>query len=111
MEVWQISRELVKEIYLIAGKDNSNRDFGLKNQITRSSVSIMSNTAEGFERKSAKEFIQFLYIAKGSAGEARSQLYIALDLQYINESEFKNLFNQVEIISKSISGFIKYLRG
>ena len=109
MEVWQISRELVKEIYLIADKDNFNRDFGLKNQITRSSISVMSNIAEGFERKSTKEFIQFLFIAKGSAGEVRSQLYIAIDLDYINEIEFKNLFDKVELISKSISGFIKYL--
>lgn len=71
----------------------------------------MSNIAEGFERKSTKEFIQYLFIAKGSAGEVRSQLYVALDLSYINESEFKNLFDKVELISKSISGFIKYLRG
>ncbi len=110
MEVWQIARELVKEIYLITANDNFNRDFGLKNQITRSSVSIMSNIAEGFERKTNKEFIQFLFIAKGSSGEVRSQLYVALDLKYISEIEFEMLLNKTEIISKSLSGFIKYLK-
>jgi four helix bundle protein len=89
MEVWQFDRGLVKEIYEYCGREGFNKDFGLKNQITRAGVSIMSNIAEGFERKSNKEFTQYLFIAKGSAAEVRTQLYVALDLAYLNESEFK----------------------
>ncbi len=110
MDVWKLSRELVKEIYSAAKTMNFSKDFGLTNQITRASVSVMSNIAEGFERKSNNEFIQFLFIAKSSAGEVRSQLYIAYDLNYITEVEFKKLLLKAETISKSISGFIKYLR-
>lgn len=109
MEVWQLARGLVKDIYEQTNKDFFSRDFGLKNQITRAGISVMSNIAEGFERKSNKEFIQYLFIAKGSAGEVRAQLYIALDLEYISEEEFNKLFNKTEIISKSLSGLIKYL--
>jgi four helix bundle protein len=80
------------------------------NQVTRASVSIMSNIAEGFERKSNNEFVQFLFVAKGSAGELRSQLYVAFDLKYIDEKKFNELLQKTEEISKSLSGFIKYLR-
>lgn len=111
MEVWQFARDLVKEIYSITGKNDFHLDYSLKNQITRSSISIMSNIAEGFERKSTKEFIQYLFIAKGSAGEVRSQLYVAVDLNYINSKEFTELFEKVELISRSLSGFNKYLKG
>jgi four helix bundle protein len=86
LEVWQLSRELVKSIYKLTSGTRFSKDFGLANQIQRSAVSIMSNIAEGFERKSKKEFISFLSIAKGSCGELRSQLYIGLDLSYINKS-------------------------
>ena len=109
MEVWQLARELVKDIYGHTEKDFFNKDFGLKNQITRAGISVMSNIAEGFERKSNREFIQYLYIAKGSAGEVRAQLYVALDLKYITDKEFRVLFDKAEIISKSLSGLIKYL--
>lgn len=87
-----------------------HKDFSLTNQIQRSAISIMSNIAEGFERKSKKEFIQFLYTYKGSCGELRSQLYIALDLGYINKKEFDDDYQLSEKISKSLAGFIKYLK-
>ena len=110
LEVWQLSRELVKSIYKLTSGTKFSKDFGLANQIQRSAVSIMSNIAEGFERKSKKEFINFLYIAKGSCGELRSQLYIALDLNYINKDEFQTNYQSAEKISKSLGGFIKYIQ-
>ena len=82
----------------------------LVNQIRRSAISIMSNIAEGFERKSKKEFIHFLYTAKGSCGELRSQLFIASDLSYIKNEEFEENYQLAEKISKSLAGFIKYLQ-
>ena len=85
---WQKARKLTCEIYQITRQGAFVKDFGLSNQIQRASVSIMSNIAEGFERGSNKEFIQFLYIAKGSCGEVRSQIYIAFDQRYISENDF-----------------------
>ena len=99
-----------KSIYKQSSGAKFAKDFGLANQIQRSAVSIMSNIAEGFERKSKKEFINFLYITKGSCGELRSQLYIALDLNYINKDEFQTNYQSAEKISKSLAGFIKYLQ-
>jgi four helix bundle protein len=81
----------------------------LVNQIQDAAVSAMSNIAEGFARRSNKEFIQFLFISKSSAAEVQSQLYAALDQEYINEDDFGRIYNQAEIVSKMDSGFIKYL--
>jgi four helix bundle protein len=106
---WQKARQFNKRIYEITDNQNFKKDFDLVRQIRRASISISSNIAEGFERNTDKEFIQFLYIAKASAGEVRSQLYLALDLNYIEKIEFEELFNNVSDISKLISGFIKYL--
>ncbi len=103
---WQKARELTKSIY--SAFETSN-DFGFKNQIERASVSIMNNIAEGFERRSNKEFRQYLFIAKGSCGEVRSMLYLAHDLGKINEKEF-NIFYKLSLeISRLISGLIKTL--
>ncbi len=110
IEVWKISRALVKEIYEITSNDLFAIDFNLKDQIRRCAISVPSNIAEGYERKSNTEFIRFLYIAKGSAGELRTQLYLAKDLYYINETVFNSLFKKSEEISKNLSGFIKYLQ-
>jgi len=107
---WQKARELNKDIYNITNKNNSfSKDYGLRDQIRRSSISISSNIAEGFERETTKEFIRFLYIAKASSGEFRSQLYLAFDLDYISEDEFSKLNLKVNEVSKLISGLIKYL--
>jgi len=101
---WQKSRELNKDIYNITNKNSSfSKDFGLRDQIRRSSISISSNIAEGFERETTKEFIRFLYIAKASSGEFRSQLYLAFDLDYISEDEFSKLNLKVNEVSKLIS--------
>jgi four helix bundle protein len=86
-----------------------NNDFAFKNQIQRAAVSTMNNIAEGFERKGNKEFKQFLFIAKGSCGELRSMLYLALKLKYLSEKDFKKLHNLSVEISKLLSGFIKTL--
>ncbi len=110
MEVWQQARMIVKKIYSITCQGKFSRDFGLREQIQRAAISIMSNIAEGFERGTNKEFIQFLFIAKGSAGEVRSQLYIALDLGYIEEDTFNSLNADLISISSQISGFIQYLK-
>ena len=107
---WQKSRELNKDIYNVTNKNSSfSKDFGLRDQIRRSSISISSNIAEGFERETTKEFIRFLYIAKASSGEFRSQLYLAFDLDYITKDEFSKLNLKVNEVSKLISGLIKYL--
>jgi four helix bundle protein len=107
---WQKARELNKEIYFLTNTNNSfSKDFGLRDQIRKSSISISSNIAIGFERETTKEFIRFLYIAKASAGEFRSQLYLAFDLKYIFNEEFEKLKLKVNEVSKLISGLIKYL--
>lgn len=106
---WQKARALNKKIYLITDGEAFRRDFDLARQIRRSSVSISSNIAEGFERNTDKEFAHFLFIAKGSAGEVRSQLYLALDLNYITPEVFNELLVEISEISMLLSGFIKYL--
>ncbi|MDP2089697.1 MAG: four helix bundle protein [Flavobacteriaceae bacterium] len=107
---WQKARELNAEIYSITNINNAfSKDFGLRDQIRRSCISISSNIAEGFERETTKEFIRFLYIAKASAGEFRSQLYLAIDLKYINIDKFEKLSIKINDISKLLSGLIKYL--
>ena len=107
---WQKARELSKEVYLISDIGNFGKDFSLKDQVRRCSVSISSNIAEGYERQSDKEFARFLYIAKGSCGELRSQIYLALDLNYISIKQAGKLQSQAIEISKMISGLIKYLK-
>jgi four helix bundle protein len=85
---WQKARELNAEIYRITNSnDQFSKDYGLRDQMRRCSISISSNIAEGFERETTKEFIRFLFIAKASAGEFRSQLYLASDLGYISKAE------------------------
>ena len=106
---WQKSREFNKRIYEVTNKEDFKRDFELVRQIRRASISISSNISEGFERNSDKEFIYFLYVAKGSSAEIRSQLYLALDLNYITKEEFDELFLNISDISKLLSGLIKYL--
>ena len=110
IEVWQLSRALVKEIYSITSADKIKRNYSLKDQIQRAGLSIMNNISEGFERQSDREFAYFLNIAKGSAGEVRSMLYIMHDLDYIDNIVFQKTYSQIMMISKSLSGFITYLK-
>ena len=106
---WQKARELTREIYAVSNDGGLARDFGLKDQLRRASLSIMSNIAEGFERSGNKEFIQFLSIAKGSAGEVRSQLCIALDQGYMTQKLHDELSAKVTEIGCLLSGLIAYL--
>ncbi|WP_294199097.1 four helix bundle protein [uncultured Chryseobacterium sp.] len=110
LEIWQLARELCREIYRIIEHTNLKNNFKLSNQIDGSSGSIMDNIAEGFERNGNKEFVQFLSIAKASCGETRSQLYRVFDRNFISEETFKILREQTEILSRKISSFIKYLK-
>ncbi|MDI6734004.1 MAG: four helix bundle protein [Patescibacteria group bacterium] len=103
---WQKGKELSLLIYKIL-KDN--RDFSFRDQIQRAVISITNNIAEGFERRSNKELKQFLYIAKGSCGEVRSMLYIALELKYIGEKDFGQCCNLALETARLLSGFIKKL--
>ena len=110
LEAWKIAREVTREIYRVSKSGTFARDFGLRDQICRSSVSTMSNIAEGFERDGDKEFVNFLSIAKGSAGETRSLLYVALDQEYISENEFNLISAKAIENSRVISGLSSYLR-
>lgn len=110
MEVWQLTRKLVREVYEVTENTKFGRDIDLKRQMRRSGISILSNISEGFERKSNKEFVYFLYVSKGSAGELRSQICIAKDLSFIDENLFNSLTEELIVISKSLSGLIKYLK-
>ena len=110
IDAWQKSRELTKEIYRVTRERGFARDFGLRDQIRRASVSIMSNIAEGFERSGTGEFAQFLSTAKGSAGEVRAQLYVALDQEYLPREAFDTLSANAAQISRMIGGLMKYLR-
>lgn len=110
LEVWGLARELAKNVYALCRGSGISKDFGLKDQIQRAAVSVSSNIAEGFERNSNKEFINFLFIAKGSCGEVRSQLYIAYDAGYIDKRELEMYAENCISVSKMISNFIKSLR-
>jgi four helix bundle protein len=109
IEAWQTARQLTKLIYSVTDEGKLARDFGLKDQIRRASVSVMSNIAEGFESQTQALFIRYLGIAKASAGEVRSQLYISRDLNYLTEEQFSNLIQMAEKTSRQISRFISYL--
>ena len=100
---WQKARELNKLVYQMTQTEPFERDYALKDQIRRSSISIMSNIAEGFDRAGRKEFHQFLVIAKASCAELRSQLYIAHDIKYINEVQFNKITKMAIEVSKIIS--------
>lgn len=109
LEVWQATRQLVKEIYAASKLKPFSFDRDLKSQRRRAATSVMSNIAEGFERGSRKEFVQFINIAKGSNGEVRSQLYLALDQEYVSEKKFGELQQSSVTLSRRIATFIRYL--
>ena len=109
LEVWQLARELSKEIYSLTFIEPIKSDFRLKDQMRGSSGSIMDNIAEGFERASQLEFVNSLSYSKGEVGELKSQLYRSLDIKYISQEIFDNLYNQADKLTKKITAFITYL--
>ena len=108
--VWQMGIELVKRVYLLTASGLFSRDFGLKDQIRRASVSIPTNIAEGFERASRKEYLQFLNIAKGSAGEVRSLLYVAFEVGYLQTESYEELKERVTKLSAYLFNHRKALK-
>lgn len=107
IESWKEARVLASEIYDVTNRGGFERDYGLKDQIRRAAVSILSNIAEGFEKDSARELCRYLRIAKGSAGEVRAQLYVALDVGFLTEAQFLPLYERVSTISRLLYGFIR----
>jgi four helix bundle protein len=107
---WQKARELTREIYSHAKIGSFAKDFGLRNQIQRASVSIMGNVAEGYDRGGDKEFIQFLSVSRGSCGEVKSHLYVALDQEYVLPPQFNRLYEQADGVGRLLAGFMNYLR-
>jgi four helix bundle protein len=101
---WQKARALTKNIYHLTATERFSRDYGLRDQIRRASVSIMSNIAEGFERVSKAEFHQYLVVAKASCAEVRSDLYVALDTGYISRDQFENTLTHAEEVGRVIGG-------
>lgn len=109
IDAWQKGRELTRAIYEATRVGAFARDFGLRDQIRRATVSVMSNIAEGFGRGGNREFIHFLSVAKGSIAEVQTQLYVALDAGYIQEEQFESLFRLATETGNLIGGFMRYL--
>jgi four helix bundle protein len=110
LNVWKQARLLTQEVYRLTKTEKFSRDFGLRDQIQRAAISVMSNIAEGFERGGNQEFSQFLYIAKASCGEVRSQLYVAFDQGYVTHDETEKLRQSFKRLSGMISNLVAYMR-
>ncbi|OQA42180.1 MAG: hypothetical protein BWY52_02299 [Chloroflexi bacterium ADurb.Bin325] len=109
IEAWKVARALTQQVYQVSQRGEFARDYGLRDQMRRAAVSIMSNIAEGFESRTTALFVDYLGRAKGSAGELRAQLYVALDAGYISQEEFNRLKSEAALCSRLVSRFISYL--
>jgi four helix bundle protein len=107
---WQKARQATKLVYQITSNGDFSRDFGLRDQIRRASVSIMANIAEGYGRRSDKEFSNFLNIAHGSIAETQSHLYVALDLNYLPQNDFGKIYSLLDEVSKMVMSLTQHLR-
>ena len=110
LEIWQLARRLTQEIYTLGRMPKFTKDYALKDQMQRAAVSIMSNVAEGFERGGNQEFTQYLYVAKASCGEVRSQLYVALDQKYVDQKKTDDLLAVMQRLSVMIKHLIDHLK-
>lgn len=110
LEIWQLARRLTQEIYTLGRTPKFTKDYALKDQMQRAAVSIMSNIAEGFERGGNQEFTQYLYVAKASCGEVRSQLYVALDQEYVDQKKTDELLAVMQRLSVMIKHLIDHLK-
>ena len=110
LDVWKVSRELVKSVYQLTQKFPKEEIYGLTNQLRRCVVSVPSNIAEGVGRQSNKETIHFLYIAKGSLNEVETQLYLAFDLEFISKAELNLILEKLVSSKKLLNGFINYYK-
>lgn len=111
IQVWQKAREITNRVYLLSNSGDFSRDFSLRDQAKRASLSIMANIAEGHGRRTTVEFANFLNIARASAIELQSHLYVALDLNYIRKNDFQDLYDELEQVSKMTLSLARYLRG
>jgi four helix bundle protein len=109
LEVWQAAKNVVVQVYRLTRDRMLAKDYGFKDQLQRAAVSIMANIAEGHERGGSREYIQFLYIAKGSAAEARSLVHVGKDLGYLSEQQRSDILDQLVGIARQLGGFIRYL--
>ena len=109
IKAWQKARKLRRKISKVSRKNKFSRDFVMRDQIRRSSLSVMNNIAEGFGKHTKSEFVHYLYISHGSAAEVQSTLYAALDDKYISQEEFDELYEKTGEVSKMVSGLINYL--
>ena len=109
LKIWKLSLKITKEIYDLTSKRGFSKDFGLRDQTRRAIISVSSNIVEGFEKNNNNEFIRFLKIAKGSVGEVRNHLYIALAVNYITQQEFDKINKELDDLANQIGGFIVYL--
>ena len=110
LECWGLPRELTNAVYALTGQGRACKDFGYVDQMRRAAVSVMNNISEGHERGSNKDFVKFLYIARGSAGEVRNMLYVGLDQGYLDPPTFGQILELAERTSKACFGLIRYLR-
>lgn len=110
LQIWQEARKLTNRVYDVTKQASFSKDFGLINQLRKASISIGSSIAEGNERGDARDFLQFLSAAKGSSGEVRSQLYLALDQGYMGKEECEELMGEFKKLTGMITGFMKYLK-
>ena len=110
IDAWKVARELTRHVYATCRKSPFSKDHGLRDQIQRAAISIMANIAEGFDGASSREFIRYLGYAVRSATEVQSHLYVALDQGYVDQEEFKKLYEVTIRVKSLISGFVRYLR-
>jgi four helix bundle protein len=110
LDAWKVAHELANQIYVLGRESGISKDYSFKDQVQRAAVSVMNNIAEGFERGSNKDFAKFLFIARGSVGEVRSMLYLAMDQKYINQEQFKEAYNLCVRESQLCWGLIKHLQ-